>query len=275
MENIAILITCFNRKVNTIRCLEHINKINIRKDIYLVDDGSTDGTSDEVKLKFPDVNLIQGNGNLYWNRGMLLAWQTASKFNYDFYVWINDDVDIYSNAFEELFECSRIYNYKAIVSGIVETETSEIIYGGYDSNRKMIEANNEMNQIQFLNGNIVLVSRFVVNQIGLLDPIYHHDLGDIDYGLRAIKANIPVISTKKAIAKGERNSICRERLNYSNLFKRFKRLYYPLGSNPKINFYFRRKHKSFYNALGYFLFQHFLNLIPDNLNQALFKDKYQ
>ena len=62
-------------------------------DIYLVDDGSNDGTNESVSKLFPMVNIILGDGTLFWNKGMRLAWKTAAeKQDYEFYLWLNDDV---------------------------------------------------------------------------------------------------------------------------------------------------------------------------------------
>lgn len=93
---IAILITCHNRKNKTLKCLKHLSEQAIKLDIYLVDDGCTDGTSDAVKKEFPDVIIIQGDGELFWNRGMVKAWETASsRYDYDYYIWMNDDTYVY------------------------------------------------------------------------------------------------------------------------------------------------------------------------------------
>ncbi|WKN32546.1 glycosyltransferase family 2 protein [Porifericola rhodea] len=275
MDKIAILLTCFNRKDKTLTCLNALYQFDLNFDVFLVDDGSTDGTSDAIKKRFPKVNIISGSGNLFWSRGMRLAWEVASKHNYTFYIWLNDDVFLYPNAFRELLECSKIQNDRAIISGIIESESGEVLYGGFSENREIISANNELNPIRSLNGNAVLVPQFVFDRIGLFDNVFHHDLGDVDYGLRALSNGIKVLSTRVAIAQGEKNLICRERLNNSTLSQRLKKLYSPLGSNPNINFYFRKKHKSVLNAIAYYLFQHFLNIIPDSLNKILFKNKYQ
>jgi GT2 family glycosyltransferase len=272
---IAVLLTCFNRQSKTLMCLEHLFNIAPNVDVYLVDDNSTDGTSEAVKTKFPKVQLIKGNGNLFWNRGMHLAWETAAKNEYDFFIWLNDDVELYPNCFDELFACSDIKNHLAIISGLIELkDTGEIIYGGTDNAKRLIHPNGELNPITNMNGNVVLVPKKVFKVLGNLDPVFHHDLGDVDYGLSANEKNIGVFSTRKSVAAGDRNDICRVRLNNANILKRFKRLYSPLGSNPRINFYFRRKHYGLMNAATYYFFLHFLNILPDYLNTLIFKQRY-
>lgn len=275
----AILLTCFNRKEKTIQCLRSLLKItNYKFDIYLVDDSSTDGTSEAISEEFPDVQIIKGNGNLYWSRGMHLAWKTASSsFDYDFYIWINDDIFLYDFGINEIFTCSDSVNNKCIISGIIDNidNQSEILYGGYDKSGKLILPSNTLQEIYHMNGNVVLIPKEVFKKIGNIDPKYHHDLGDGDYGLRAIKNGIKIYSTRVPIASGTINKISRLRKKNTSLLNRFRTLYSPLGSPPSINFYYRKKHFGIVHAILFFIFQHFLILIPDSLNYYLFKNKYQ
>lgn len=275
MYQVAVLLTCFNRKERTIQCLEHLFYLNKNVNIYLVDDNSTDGTFEAVTTQFPEVIILKGNGNLFWNRGMHLAWTEAAKKDYDYYLWLNDDVLLYPNCFEELYECIKITDGKAIIAGIIESVDRKItLYGGTDKNKKLIQPNGKLNPITNLNGNVVLVPKYVFNKIGIFDPVYNHDLGDVDYGLRAQKMDIGVFTTRIPIASGEKNSICRERQNQTTLTKRFKKLYSPLGSNPNIIFYYRKKYYGVSNAILFYAFIHFINIIPDSINQLIFGNKY-
>lgn len=69
MQTIAVLLTVFNRKDKTLKCLQHLfNQLPIEGysiDVYLTDDGCTDGTPEAVKEQYPQVNIIHGDGNLF------------------------------------------------------------------------------------------------------------------------------------------------------------------------------------------------------------------
>ena len=75
MKRIAALLTVYIRCDTTLRCLRELEKQKLPQgfivDIYLTDDGCTDGTPQRVASEYPHVHIIKGNGNLYWNRGML------------------------------------------------------------------------------------------------------------------------------------------------------------------------------------------------------------
>lgn len=62
---IAVLLTCFNRKNKTLACLKSLFGIIPNCHVYLVDDKSTDGTSEAIKQNFPQVKIIKGDGNLF------------------------------------------------------------------------------------------------------------------------------------------------------------------------------------------------------------------
>lgn len=277
MSNFAILMTCFNRKNKTNRCLDGLFSIVHDCDIYLVDDASPDGTGDFVKEKFNSVNVISGSGNLFWNRGMRAAWVAANNVKkYKNYIWINDDVVLNKDAFNEIIECSRLCGEKSIISGIISSHDGlEIIYGGFDCDKKIIKPNGKMQKMVHMNGNFVLIPEYVFDRLGFLDEKFWHDLGDVDYGLRAISKGINVFSTRCVVGSCDKNnSPPRVRANGVSVSERFLRLYSPFGSNPFINFYFRRRHHGLFNAIIYFIYLHILNLMPDSIVKLFFGYRY-
>jgi len=71
---IAVLITCFNRKAKTLESLRLLFAQDLPPDVslqvYLVDDGSTDGTGEAIAQTYPQVTILSGTGSLFWNGGM-------------------------------------------------------------------------------------------------------------------------------------------------------------------------------------------------------------
>lgn len=273
---IAAILTCFNRKEKTRKCLDSLFEIVPDCDVYITDDNSTDGTSKMLKQNFPKVYVIAGNGNLFWSRGMYTAWQEAIKDDYDFYLWLNDDVELYSYFFQELMDCYQFCGRNCIITGLIENfEKTEILYGGSDSNKSLLCSDGKPQKVSFMNGNVVLIPKPVVDKIGILDSKLHHDLGDVDYGLTAIEHGIGVYTTRKPIAAGYKNDFCRVRKWGVSLKQRLKILNSPLGSPPSINFYFRKKHFGLLNACAYWCYLYILNVLPDNLVEFIWGDAYK
>ena len=133
----AVLLTVFNRKEGTLRCLANLSDMELpdgcQMDVYLTNDGCTDGTPEAVREMFPDVNIIDGDGTLYWNRGMYTAWEAAaSAYAYDYYLWLNDDTFLYNDCIKTLYEASAVKENRSIIVGAtVDTVTRQrVTYGG-------------------------------------------------------------------------------------------------------------------------------------------------
>lgn len=279
MKKIAVLLTVFNRRLKTLKCLELLkNQVFDDKeqylDIYLTDDGCTDGTFEAVTTNYPYVNIIKGDGNLYWNHGMLEAWKAASINDYDFYIWINDDVELQIDAINRLLNESAKHNDKAIVGGSMcaTNDSSLITYGGRISRHKLIQNVNYAQKCKTLSGNLVLIPRFVFLKIGMNDPYYKHSMGDLDYTLRANEDGIEVWIAKGVYGTCDREDGLPAWANTQNsICKRFSHLYSVRGNNPIMEFYFNKRHYGIVNALYRFMLSHIHVLIPQIWDIKLWK----
>lgn len=185
----------------TLACLEALfhqeqtSKVTI--DVYLVDDSSTDGTAQAVAQSYPQVKIIQGNGSLFWNGGTRFAFAEALKFDYDYYMWLNNDTFLYPNALSTLLETHHKLmeqgKNRAIVAGSTcDPNTKALTYGGVVRRSSwrplkfdLVEPDETAKRCDTINGNCVLIPKATVQVVGNLDPAYTHYAGDWDYGLRA------------------------------------------------------------------------------------------
>lgn len=208
MMHIAVPITCHNRNGKTLACLDALFRnflsVGYALQVFLVDDGSTDGTTQSVRERFPLVNIIKGDGNLYWNGGMRVAFASAIEMGFDYYLWLNDDTMLYPSAVQTLLNTSRDLKAKhgkgVIVVGSTQDERDgQLTYGGVIRLRKLkpttfslIAPCDVPVECDTMNGNCVLVPREVVETVGNLEEKFAHAMGDLDYGLRARYAGFSV-----------------------------------------------------------------------------------
>lgn len=268
METIAILLTVFNRKDKTLQCIQSLYEQSSLQDyqidIYLTNDGCTDGTPEAVSQKFPEVHIIHGNGNLFWNRGMYTAWQKAAMKNYDFYLWINDDTFAYPNMLSTLLQESQSKEHKAIIVGATQSANHQLTtYGGRLENGEIPKPNGELVSIHHFNGNIVLIPHYVYDKIGNLDYYFTHSKGDFDYGLRAGKVGIKMFQVGKYLGECEQH---KELDTWCNpkvpLKRRWEMLHRPNGMPPKETFYFEKRHINLWIAIIHYFTIYIRCIIP-------------
>lgn len=272
MKKIATILTVYNRKEKTLKCLENVFKASLPEDtkidIFLTNDGCTDGTVDAVKQKFANVNIINGDGTLFWNRGMYAAWEEASKYDYDYFLWLNDDTSIFKEAIENAIETSVKKNDSVILIGATsEEDCITTSYSGWLGN-KMLPINNKLQECDYFNGNFVLVPNKVFKVLGNLDYKYRHSHGDFDYGYKAKKAGIKAFVLPSFIGTCKRDFVVLNCFNAKYpVKKRLKMFYSPLGKNPFEFFYFNRKNKGILVATRIFITNHIRVFLPYFFNK--------
>ena len=266
--------TVHNRRETTLRCLESLadsvyDKDRIDMDYYITDDACTDGTAEAISAAFPDAHIIKGDGSLFWNRGMHLAWEEAAKSDYDFFLWVNDDTYVFNDSLSRLLSCSASHSDEAVIVGSTTSSdgSGRITYGGWrnykgNNNGELIAGVDKEQPCQTMNGNIVLIPRSVYLSIGKNDPYYHHSLGDLDYGLRATESGIGIFVAPGACGICDLHEKPTIWMDPSQPFsKRWDNFFRPTGNNPFEFFHFKKRHfgilpaiRSFITNILHFLF---------------------
>lgn len=203
-NSIAVLIPVFNNLQYTKKALVdlHVNIKKLETKIYtiVIDDGSTDGTSEWVSNNYPNVYLLKGNGSLWWSGGVNLGAKYAlQQLNVTYILLWNNDIQVQNDFFVNLEKLikddvqyligSKIYfkvphNTLWSMGGIFNPRTGERRMIGY------LELDNEkyekVLEVDWLTGMGTLVHKKVIEKIGFWDeksfPQYH---GDADFTYRA------------------------------------------------------------------------------------------
>lgn len=216
--NLAIIFTCFNRAEKTKKCLNSIKSQILDDDIkirfYICDDASTDQTLLYIKEILPEATIINGEGGLYWSKGMYKAMNAAYQDNNDFYLMINDDVDFYKTSLQTMIDSYKLSNvFCGIVGTTVSQDESITTYGGGNFIRKLeigrhnlLNPNGKLQSCQIANWNCFLLPKKVIDDIGLIDNYYEHGYGDYDYSLLMRRKGYPIYVATDYIGKCNRNT---------------------------------------------------------------------
>lgn len=204
---IAVLMTCFNRRDLTVGCLATLKDQAFfrEEDLFLVDDGSSDGTGEAVLAAMPGANVICGDGSLFWNGGMRLAWDSAKASGnpYDFYLWLNDDVRLAPGTLEMLVADADAVAPRGkpviVAAALTEPGSDTITYGAHvrpdpakPLRLSMVGPQGTPIPVDTISGNVVLVAAAAEAALGNMHAGFEHIYGDLDYGFRAQKASIPM-----------------------------------------------------------------------------------
>lgn len=104
MSDIHILLPVHNRREITLRFINCLKRQTCRNfELLLIDDGSTDGTSDIVRMSLPNVTILQGSGNWWWAGSLQKGYELLKKRSTplsDVVLIINDDT-IFEDDFLE------------------------------------------------------------------------------------------------------------------------------------------------------------------------------
>ena len=133
-----------------------------------------------------------------------------------------------------MLSVSSKYENKCIVTGSLcsPTDKERATYGGLIDNQ-IVTPHGETIECETTNGNALLIPRGVMEKVGILNYLYHHSRGDIDYGYRTRKAGFKILATPVFVGNCERHDQSFKCYDPTVPFKkRFQYLYSPLGFKP-------------------------------------------
>ena len=194
---LSIIIPVFNEKKTIERIINKILRIKfIKKQIILVDDGSTDGTSKLIKEKYSKNKMI--NKIIYHNKnkGKGAAIKTAQKYVLGDIVIIQDaDLEYNPN------------DYKKIISPIIKKKTGAV-YGSRVLNKNRYFKHNFSSILRVFANHILTIISNIINEQKLTDAHTCYKAFDAKI-FKKIKLNengfsfCPEITTKLSCLKVE------------------------------------------------------------------------
>lgn len=132
-----------------------------------------------------EIDLINGDGGLFWNRGMYEAIEHAKKAHpdYEYYMLMNDDTKFVPGIFDEMLP---LFAPDKVMVGAMCGDDGRMSYGGikYVKGIKYKKYGPEAQDICFdtFNANCAIIPHDIFMKVSI-DPFYQHSIGDFDYGL--------------------------------------------------------------------------------------------
>lgn len=219
MSMVYVLIPAHNNKkevLELLSCLRQQSYNDIR--IILVDDGSTDGTEDEVKKLFYDVVVLKGNGNLWWTGANNLGvnYILAKAKNEDFILLLNNDLIVDRDYISNLISASLKTNRSIVGSTLADFNGRDLLAAGLllddhlnisvISDTEFIQNADFSDNVDVLSGRGTLIPVEVFKKIGSFNQkrLPHYG-ADYEFSVRAKRAGYRLVVSHKAIVYSKLN----------------------------------------------------------------------
>ena len=211
---VSVVMVFHNGIEQTLRCIKSVSELNYPTfDILVVDDGSTDGSSETISKCYPEVEILRGDGNLWCNGSFNLAIQECLKKGSNLFLLLNNDNVIAHDALGYLVETHQLLNAPIVGSLIGYLHKPDTVsYAGklidWNKGQNILihngmcikDVKHEIIEVDFLGFQGVLVSRDVFESIGLFDArTFKHYSGDTDFYLKAKKAGFKVLVDTRSV----------------------------------------------------------------------------
>lgn len=213
MIRVCIVIPVHNRRDITLLCLkslDRVNKENLEVKIIIVDDGSTDGTPEAILKNFPEVEVIHGDGSLWYTEGTNVGVRAALKYNPKYVLLMNDDQVFDKNFLKYMVETAE-KNEKSVVGALlllwdqphkvfqVSPIWSTWLGGWHHWRHQTVwTVPKTAWEVELIVGNCVLVPTKAIEELGLMNSKYFPNFGDAEYTPRLRKNGWKLILDPRA-----------------------------------------------------------------------------
>ncbi len=212
LPKIAIITLNWNGKEHTDECLQSLLRINYPDfEIFVVDNGSINGSVAFLKPKYPSVNFIENPRNMGFAEGNNIGIRAARAKGFHYFFLINNDAvvdaDVLTSLVPSLLKNKaaiagpKIYNYykKSIIESaggelsVWRSKNYQIGYkeeenGQYDEER----------EVSFVTGCAMLLSKEALKDNNLFDATYFAYCEDNDLCLRLVREKKKIIYVPSA-----------------------------------------------------------------------------
>ena len=231
---ILVIIVTFNAMRWIERCFKSLETSSVVPDVFVVDNGSTDGTQVYIKDNYPNTIFQQSHKNLGFGQANNLGLTYALENNYDFVYLLNQDAWIQPDTLEKLINLSNMHPEFGLISpvqmnadlyhidknffyGLCNYKNKDIINDLYNK-----QLRNIYETTPFVMAAHWFLTRKCIEIVGGFSPTFKHYGEDNNYAERVLFHGFKIgVAPQLSVVhdRGERNDSSRKvmYLNYIGL----------------------------------------------------------
>ena len=245
MKNrVLVIVVTYNGMKWIDRCLGSLAFSDVPADVYLVDNGSVDGTPEYVSEHFPEVRVHLAKSNLGFGKANNLGLRYALKHGYEYVYLLNQDAWVFPDTFSILIEAMEKDRAIGILSPMQMTadlERPDPRFERWCPRRalKDVASRNRKGKVyemEFVMAAHWMLSRECVDNVGGFSPAFAHYGEDDNYIHRAQAKGykVAVHSGAKSVHDRELRPMTKEASMRLKCVASVVKV-----SNPRNNFIFR------------------------------------
>jgi glycosyltransferase involved in cell wall biosynthesis len=192
MLKFRIIIPIHNPPDCFLETLSALRNDGLEGSVIVVDDGSTNGIAQKIRDHFGGVEVLQGDGNLWWAGGMRMGMARALELNADVISWLNHDCVPHPGTVAALVEEASKPGMGAVSAWCVTSGFDDAPVNPGFRNFRPIPVEELIGSdkviVDGVNGNCVAMNADAIRNIGLPDQTRHPHYGDGPYTWRLHKA---------------------------------------------------------------------------------------
>ena len=204
---IGVLIVTWNRREDVLECIDSVLRSSYpRLAVYVVDNASTDGSSQAIAERYQDVRLIRSEENLGFAGGNNLGLAETLDDGMEAVFLVNDDAVLAKDTVSKLIDggfadpAVGVLAPKVLIHaepGVIWSAGGRIDSNGISVQRHYGEADNgqadEPAEIDYAVGCAMLVKADIIRKVGVMDPRYFMYYEEVDWCRRIRQAGYRIL----------------------------------------------------------------------------------
>jgi GT2 family glycosyltransferase len=205
-RTVAVVILNWNGGSDILACLTSVfQSTHTALEVIIVDNGSIDGSSDEIRARFPQVHFICNPENLGFAKGSNQGMEWALGRGIEYVLLLNGDARLHSNAIHELLAvvcqendsvvaCPKMYlgGLDAQIQRLWFAYGKVKLWAGSFQNPAFNQVDAPQwslpRNMEYASGCCMLIPARILRDVGMFDESFFAYCEDIDLSLRVRKA---------------------------------------------------------------------------------------
>lgn len=194
-QSVLIVIVTYNAMKWIDKCFGSIEASTVEADVFIVDNGSLDGTQDYIRKNYPKFLFRESGKNLGFGRANNVGLQYALERDYDYVYLLNQDAWLYPDTLETLIQTHREHPEFGIISPIqIQANGKHLDYSFLDATIKTPQYVDDLYSGRrglLYHQRLVmaahwLISRECLRKVGGFSPTFPHYGEDNNYASRSV-----------------------------------------------------------------------------------------